>query len=249
MKLDATDLRTFMDNGVIIKRGFVPARLIHRAQSLVMGWYFAEMNQRQLAEYTQRTFAPDLSSHDDMLALFTESGANELVHDLIGDFVPVSKTQVQIRVPEADLTHVQPHKPMHVDGVGCPHLDPAELRTFSLLIGIVLSDISDPEVGALRYIPGGHLRMAEWFRTEWSIGLTDQVPPHLESEHGTSFLGKPGDLLLMHHLVPHAVGHNRTAKPRIMAYFRVSHIDHATRRLEALRDPWLDFPALTANAR
>jgi ectoine hydroxylase-related dioxygenase (phytanoyl-CoA dioxygenase family) len=88
--------------------------------------------------------------------------------------------------------------------------------------------------------------MAEWFRTEWSLGMTDQVPPHIDAEQGTPFLGKPGDVLLMHHLVPHSVGRNHTSRPRTMAYFRVSHVDHPTRRMDALRDPWLDYPALTA---
>ncbi|PMR62094.1 hypothetical protein C1A38_06210, partial [Verrucosispora sp. ts21] len=50
-------------------------------------------------------------------------------------------------------------------------------------------------------------------------------------------------------LVPHAVGRNMTAAPRIMAYFRVSHVNHASHRLAALRDPWLDFPPLAERVR
>ena len=88
--------------------------------------------------------------------------------------------------------------------------------------------------------------MAEWFRSVWSLGLTDQVPPHVDAEEGVPFVGKPGDVLVMHHLVQHAVGRNNTGSPRIMAYFRISHVDHASHRLDALRDPWLDYPALSA---
>jgi hypothetical protein len=50
----------------------------------------------------------------------------------------------------------------------------------------------------------------------------------------------------MHHLVPHAVGRNTGTEPRVMAYFRVSHIHHAERRIEALQNPWLDYPPLSA---
>jgi hypothetical protein len=204
------------------------------------------MDQVHLTAYTQRTFAPELGSDRRMLALLTDSGVANLVNGLVGDFAPVTTVQIQIRIPEVDLIRVQPAKDMHVDGVACPHLDPDELRTFSLLVGVVLSDVSDPNGGALRYAPGGHLRMADWFRTEWSLGLTDQVPPQIDIDHGEPFLGTPGDVLLMHHLVPHAVGRNSTATPRVMAYFRISHVDHANRRLDALHDPWLDYPALTA---
>lgn len=139
---------------------------------------------------------------------------------------------------------MQPVKAMHVDGVSCPHLDPAELRTFSLLAGIPLSGVTSPDGGALHYLPGGHLRMSRWFASEWSLGITDQVPPAIDAETGTPFLGRTGDLLLMHHLVPHAVGANNTGTPRVMAYFRLSHPGHASRRLDALRDPWLDYPPL-----
>jgi Phytanoyl-CoA dioxygenase (PhyH) len=249
MPLSADELAAFASDGVIIKRGCVPSQLTGPATALVTDWYRTEMDLNRLVDYTQRTFAPGLGTHSDLLALFTGSGVADLVRDLIGDFAPVTTTQIQIRIPEAELRQAQPEKAMHVDGVACPHLDPDELRTFSLLAGVVLSDVSDPAGGALRYVPGGHLRMAEWFGTEWSLGLTDQVPPQIDSEHGRPFLGMPGDLLLMHHLVPHEVGRNLTGAPRIMAYFRVSHVDHASRRLDALRDPWLDFPALSATLR
>jgi hypothetical protein len=246
MPLTPDELCAFRRDGMIARRAFVAPTLVERAADLVSAWYHNEMDQAQLAMYTQRTFAPDLGSHPDVLALFTESGVANLVNELVGVFSPVTTVQIQIRVPETDLDQAQPAKAMHVDGIACPHLDPAELRSFSLLVGVVLSDVSDPAGGALRYVPGGHLRMAEWFRSEWSLGLTDQVPPHIDAEEGTPFLGAPGDVLLMHHLVPHAVGRNNTRKPRIMAYFRISHVDHASRRLDALRDPWLDYPKLSA---
>jgi hypothetical protein len=249
MLLTMDELATFASDGMIVRRDFVPTFLVERATSLIDRWYRAEMDQSKLVDYTQRTFAPELTGDPQILALFDQSGASGLVAELIGDFNPVITSQVQIRVPESELEQAQPAKAMHVDGVACPHLDPAELRTFSLLVGVVLSDVSDPDGGALRYVRGGHLSMAEWFRTEWSIGLTDQVPPQLDVEQGIPFLGKPGDLLLMHHLVPHSVGSNHTNVPRVMAYFRVSHVEHSSRRLDALRDPWLDFPALTARKR
>lgn len=246
MSLSTTDRAAFMANGMIAKRELVPQNLVERAAGLVNMWYRNEMDRTQLAAYTQRTFAPELGGHPDLLALFGASSVADLVKNLVVNFAPVTTVQIQIRVPEVELTAVQPEKAMHVDGVACPHLDPAELRTFSLLVGVVLSDVSDPAGGALRYVPGGHLHMSEWFRDEWALGINEQVPPRMDAEQGVPFLGKPGDVLLMHHLVPHAVGRNYTTTPRVMAYFRVSHVDHASRRLDALRDPWLDYPALAA---
>ncbi|HJD80229.1 phytanoyl-CoA dioxygenase family protein [Kitasatospora aureofaciens] len=244
MALTAAEKHAFMRDGLLVRRGAVAANQIARARDLVTGWYRESMNPALINSYTQRTFAPELGSHPDLLALFADSPAAELAQDLLGNLRPVSTVQLQIRIPDDQLEQDQPDKAMHVDGVACPHLDPDELRTFSLLVGVVLSDITDPQAGALRYQPGGHLAMAEWFRTQWSLGITEQVPPDIDAHAGTPFLGRPGDLLLMHHLVPHAVGRNLGPEPRIMAYFRVEHPDHASRRLQALQDPWLDYRGL-----
>lgn len=246
MGLTTQEKHGFLRDGLVIKRAAVRATLITRARALIDEWCRESMDPALIGQYTQRTFAPELGGHPDLLALFTDSGAAQLAGELCGEFQPVTTVQVQIRLPEGDLMTAQPVKAMHVDGVACPHLDPQELRTFSLLVGVVLSDITDTRGGALRYQPGGHLEMSQWFRDEWTSGITDQVPPEIDARGGTPFLGTPGDLLLMHHLVPHAVGGNAGTEPRVMAYFRVSHIHHAERRIQALQNPWLDYPPLSA---
>lgn len=245
MSLTPTEKNDFRRDGMLVRRGAVSIEQVNRARELVDLWYRDSMKPELIGAYTQQTFAPEYKSHPDLLALFNQSPAAELATELLGAFRPVATMQLQIRVPEGHLTQAQPEKTMHVDGVACPHLDPNELRTFSLLAGVVLSNITDPHGGALHFQAGGHRAMSEWFRTEWAQGLTDQVPPEIDAQSGTPFLGEPGDLLLMHHLVPHAVGHNRSSEPRIMVYFRVEHPDHAQRRLQALQDPWLDYPGLT----
>jgi hypothetical protein len=242
--LTPQETAAFARDGAVIRRAFVADHLVNRVRSSIDDWYRTEMDPALINSYTQRTFAPNLGNDHDVLALFHESGVADLVTSLVPEIEPVATAQIQIRVPESDTGITQPEKAMHVDGVACPHLDPSELRTFTLLAGVVLSEIADSDGGALRYVRGGHLEMAEWFRTEWSIGLTDQVPPRIDAEQGTALLGSPGDVLLMHHLVPHAVGRNTSPTPRIMAYFRVSHAQHADQRLEALRDPWLEYPTI-----
>lgn len=238
------ELRAFATDGLLLKRRFLRTAQTDEARSLIGDWYRSDMHLVDLDRYTQKTFAPELGNHPILLNLFYKTGIADLVRSLVGNFQPVTTVQIQIRIPEQELSSSQPEKAMHVDGVSCPHLDPAELRTFSLLVGIALSDVTDARSGTLRYVPGGHLRMAEWFRSEWSLGLTRQTPPQIDTEVGIPFLGHSGDVLLMHHLTPHAVGRNHSDNPRIMAYFRVSHVDHASRRLEALKSPWLDYPVI-----
>ncbi|MFF0493930.1 phytanoyl-CoA dioxygenase family protein [Nocardia sp. NPDC004068] len=244
--LTAQEREQFIENGVLVKRSAIPAEVVRPAQSLIADWIARGDWHKQVKQYTQRTFAPELESHPRILELYSYPWVSEAVRALVAKPCAVEKAQIQIRLPDAWLSDQQPIKAMHVDGVACPHLDPRELRTFSLLVGVVLSDINDPNGGPLRYQTGGHLRMAEWFRDEWSLGITDQTPPDIGNTQGHPFFGAPGDVLLMHHLVPHSVGQNFTLFPRVMVYFRVSHVDHASRRLEALKDPWLDFSTLSA---
>jgi hypothetical protein len=144
----------------------------------------------------------------------------------------------------SSIDNTQPVKDLHVDGVACPHLNVCELRTFTLLVGVLLSEVPEPSAGALHYVRGGHLRMAQWFATDWKLGTSDQVPSCLTMETTTPFLGAPGDVIFMHHLVPHAVGRNMAAVPRFMLYYRLSHERHSENVIGALRDPWLEFPAL-----
>lgn len=249
MHLSELEQDGFRRHGMFIRRRAVPAELIEPARQLVEDWYLNHFDPHRTTEYTQKTFAPELGEHPALLALLAASPALDLAESLLGRIAPVTCAQIQIRIPETHLSTAQPIKSMHVDGVSCPHLDPAELRTFSLLVGVPLSEIADPAGGALHYLPGGHLTMAQWFADQWSLGITEQVPPAIDAHSGTPFLGQAGDVLLMHHLVPHAVGPNHTATPRIMVYFRLSHPDHASRRLHALRSPWLDYPPLKVTAR
>jgi hypothetical protein len=191
----------FKREGVLIRRGLVAPEQVDRAVALIDERYRQDLTADHIPSWTQRTFLPDLGSHPHLLTLFEETAAAQLAAELLGDTNPVTTVQIQIRVPENAFPRVQQDKPMHVDGVSCPHLDPNEMRTFSLLVGVILSDISDPRAGAPRYLPGGHHTMARWFTNEWSLGMTEQVPPAVDHQDGTPFLGKPGDVLLMHHLI------------------------------------------------
>ncbi|MFD9415989.1 phytanoyl-CoA dioxygenase family protein [Streptomyces goshikiensis] len=233
----------FRRDGMFVRRGLATT-ITGPARDLITTWYAKDYDPDRLTEYTQRTFAPEHGQHPALLDLYTATGAADIARGLLTEPAQVTTTQVQIRIPADQLATAQTEKAMHVDGVGCPHLDPAELRTFSLLVGVVLSPITRPDAGALHYVPGGHLTMSRWFATEWARGITDQVPPDIDATDGVPLLAEVGDVLFMHHLVPHAVGTNHSTVTRLMAYFRVSHTQHPARRLDALRDPWLDYPAL-----
>jgi hypothetical protein len=242
-ELTSAERAGFVRDGIIIKRNAVAAELVARARARIDSWYQAAFDPAKIQGYTQTTFAPELGIHPDLLTLYASSSLAAAARALTGaDLSPVRTVQVQIRLPNSAP---QPSKAMHVDGVSCPHLEPAELRTFTLLVGVLLSDVPDATHGALHYVPGGHLAMAQWFQNSWDRSISAQTPPEIDRQHGTPVLGRAGDAFLMHHLVPHAVGENIHTEPRVVLYYRVQHSGHARQALAALKNPWLEYPALT----
>src|SRR4051794_5752782 len=133
MPLTPEEKDVFKRDGAVIRRGLIAPALVHRATSLVENWY-RDLKPSDIPAYSQRTFAPELGNHPDILALYGQTDAVDLATDLLENASPVTTAQIQIRVPESEFPGVQPEKAMHVDGVSCPHLDPRELRTFSLLV-------------------------------------------------------------------------------------------------------------------
>jgi hypothetical protein len=250
VSLGLAEQHAFIRDGLVIRRGLVPGRLLQAATARIDDWYQRHLNTARIENYTQKTFAPELGDHPDLLALYTGCDVHHIAAQLVhpARLAPVTSVQVQIRIPERALDAPQPVKAMHVDGVACPHLEPRELRTFTLLAGVILSPVAHADHGAMHYLPGGHHRMARWFATERADDTAEQVPADVETEPGVPLFGEPGDVIFMHHLVPHRVGANTSDRPRIMAYFRLSHIDHAQLVLPALRDPWTEYPHLGALA-
>lgn len=241
----ASELERFVDDGVLIRHGLINGTLLTRAADLVDGWLREAYDAERLTAYTNRSFAPELEEHPDLLALYHDSGIAGLVGQLLhpASCAPVPRAQIQIRLPDGAE---QPVKAMHVDGVSCPHLEPSDLRTFTLIVGVVLSGSATADAGALHYLPGGHRRMARYFAEDWVLGQAAQTPRDVDVQDGIPLTAEPGDVIVMHHLVPHRVGTNTSAVPRVMAYFRVSHAEHQRLALNALTDPWLEYPTLAA---
>ncbi|WP_371632153.1 phytanoyl-CoA dioxygenase family protein [Streptomyces sp. NBC_01259] len=239
--------RRFLHDGVVIHRGLVHGDVLTPARDLVSGWLTEAYDPARLTAYTERSFAPELEEHPDLLALYQRSGLAELAEDLLrpARTAPVTRAQIQIRLPHGTE---QPVKSMHVDGVSCPHLEPSDLRTFTFIVGVVLDGSATADAGALHYVPGGHHRMARYFATDWVLGQPAQTPDDIDAQDGTAFTAKRGDVVVMHHLVPHRVGINTSSIPRVMAYFRVHHAQHPDLALPALSDPWLEYPALATLA-
>lgn len=131
-----------------------------------------------------------------------------------------------------------------------------QVQNFSLLLGILLSDVDADNSGNLTVFPGSHHLLEKFFRQ------TGNVDKYLESsafEALTNVVGtlnadpafpppfqikaKAGDIILAHYELPHAVAPNVSPNVRYCVYFRLHHHTHQvdTPRHETLSNIWLEF--------
>ncbi|MEV4517158.1 phytanoyl-CoA dioxygenase family protein [Dactylosporangium sp. NPDC049525] len=112
--------------------------------------------------------------------------------------------------------------------------------SFSLLVGVMLTDQRREGMGNLYVWPGTHLTHQEYFRAQGPDAITacDSTPP-IRLGRAEQVTGTPGDVLLAHYLLAHNIGGNTSEITRRMVYLRLRHRDHDWRAF--LADVLLDF--------
>ena len=137
----------------------------------------------------------------------------------------------------------------HIDGYHTPENgvpDDGVVRNFTLLLGIMLSDVREPFSGNFTVWPGTHHRMQRYFRDHGvnslqggavnGLGLRMPKPVHV--------LGHAGDTVLAHYQVAHTASPNLSGDVRYMCFFRLSVRNLGSHRVASMLDIWRDWPAL-----
>mmetsp|Transcript_15534 Transcript_15534/g.62550 ORF Transcript_15534/g.62550 Transcript_15534/m.62550 type:complete len:402 (-) Transcript_15534:46-1251(-) len=108
--------------------------------------------------------------------------------------------------------------------------------TFTLLVGVALTNQTLQHSGQLVAYPGGHRRVAEYARSvreeEWAVPefwSADDVARRPSLTESAVINVEPGDVVFLHHKTPHRATTSQNYQPslRAMVYFRLSHRDHA----------------------
>jgi len=234
--LTAEQTREFAARGFLLLPQAVPSGTLERASAYIDGLIAAEppgAGVRGPHNYFRETeHSPELR------ALLTDSQALSLAEQLTGPGTLVQpwQAQVALNVPPA------PDRPgwHHIDG-SPPDAD-GRPGTFTLLVGVLMSDQLTPESGNLWVWPGTHLIHAAYFREHGpeAFFAANGYPP-ISPPQPEQVCGRAGDLLLAHYLLGHNIGGNTAAATRRAVYFRVKRRGHDPRWREFLRDPWLDY--------
>jgi hypothetical protein len=134
------------------------------------------------------------------------------------------------------------------------------IHNFSVLCGVLLADVPNPNGGELMAFPGSHAALASHFRTHGlqrlyelgTLGLpngpqTARIfprPPH-------HCVGRKGDVFLLNYLTAHTIAPNASADVRYALYFRIHSAAFGptpwkTHRPEPMLDPWCDWAFVRA---
>lgn len=98
----------------------------------------------------------------------------------------------------------------------------------------------EPDGGGIHVVPGGHLRVERESRAVPNGRHIHDLWRRVEHMDTVEVVGKAGDFVLMHHLMPHAASHNRRPTTRLAQFFRYGRTDQPYTFGERPGDPPAD---------
>ena len=134
----------------------------------------------------------------------------------------------------------------HIDG--CQINEDGYPGTFTLLVGVLLTDQTTENSGNLWVWPGTHHMHAEYFRAAGPEALLEcESTPPIKLPEPVQICGKAGDVVFAHYLLSHNSGGNyESSDIRRCAYYRLRRLGHAEHWRDAVRDARLEFDGVPA---
>ena len=254
--LSSAQKQAFVDDGFLVVRDMVPAVARNRALRMINA-ALGENKPHRVANdvFTGHENCDPLQHAPEVLSLLTETPALSVAEQLTEPgAIPATRCcQVASRFPQPDppLKARQPFIP-HLDGIPnrANGLPAGKVFPFSLLVGIYLSDLMEPDSGNFVVWPGSHraiesharARPEGWFDADGFGPLPEGLPP-LELGEPVQVLLGAGDVVVAHYQLAHSVAQNLSPHIRYAVYYRLAH-RAVTFDWSQLRDIWRCHPAL-----
>jgi len=245
MELTQTQRRTFFENGYVQVPNIVPQTALNAALRAINHSLGEGIDPAKIDLFRSQSYCPELQREYVITDLYNATPVAQLAESLvgIGKVKPVNAGQIALRFPSMQSQASEPHP--HLDGMYTPAngVPKGKIASFTLLLGVMLSDIHAPFSGNLAVWPGTHRIYERYFREHGPESLLTGMPPVTlpDPEH---VLGRAGDVVLCHYQLAHGVAQNVSPHIRYAIYFRLHHIDHETRWKEAMTNIWLEWDGM-----
>jgi hypothetical protein len=234
--LKQEQLDEFAERGFLVLPQVVPPAVVTAASSAIDG--LIEQAPPDPGVRGPHNYIADTRTNPALTALLADSPAFELAEALTGPDTLERPWQMQVTL------NIPPfgHRPgmHHLDGgQGEPDGRPG---TFTMLVGVLMSDQLGQDAGNLWVWPGTHLTHAEYFREHGPDAfLAAAGYPPIRLPAPEQVTGVAGDLVLAHFLLGHNIGGNTSSAVRRAVYCRLKRTGHNPRWREFLQDPWLEY--------
>eukprot|EP00041_Stephanoeca_diplocostata_P021915 m.518412 g.518412 ORF g.518412 m.518412 type:complete len:273 (+) comp21939_c0_seq27:169-987(+) len=204
-------------------------------------------------------FCAGLGAAKEIQNLLYKSKAWTLAQSLIGRgrVNRVDHAQIALRPPVERLYNAKrnrisngqpemlPPSAWHIDGMGKDKHSP-----FTLLLGVTLSAVPEPDSGNFCVFPGSHKLLFPLLKDQVRRGSAlfstegDSSKPQLHN--GIQVLAAPGDVVMAHQKLAHRGGPNASAGIRYQVYFRLRHVHHEQyfQNGSLLEDLWIEYEGL-----
>ena len=235
----------FFEQGYLRVPNVVPKETVNvtlRAINFRLG---EGIDPAQLTKFRSQSYCPELQEEPVITDLYNATPAKALAESLIGvgQVAPITSGQIALRFPGMQPQPVlgQPH----LDGMYTPTngVPKGRIRSFTMLLGIMLNDVSDEWAGNLAVWPGTHRQYEKYFRQHGPEALLEGMPP-IQMPAPVMLKGNAGDMVMAHYQLAHAAAPNVSAHVRYAIYFRLLRVQHNNQWKEAMTDIWMEWDGM-----
>jgi hypothetical protein len=244
MELSGRQKRELRDRGYVRVPGVVPPVMVDEALRAINHSVGQGMNVADMTRFRVQSYCPEVQGAPPIVGLLRKTPAWDLAESAVGAgrIRPPGGGQIALRFPA--LGEPKPARP-HLDGMHSPDngVPAGTIGNFTMLLGVLLSDVPRPEMGNLTVWPGTHRLYEDYFRAHGPQSLLQGMPP-VEMPDPEPVTGRAGDAVLVHYQVAHGVGPNVSPHVRYTVFFRLSHIDHDRLHWECMTDIWREWEGM-----
>lgn len=245
MALTDEQKRAFYEDGFVKLPGIVPREKVDAALRAINASLGERgMHPDELVTLRARSYCPELQDAPEIVGLLNDTPLWGIAESAIGPgkIKPVARGQIALRFPSLDA----PREPRpHIDGMYSPTngVPKGEIRNFTALVGVFLSDLPREFAGNFTVWPGTHRRYESYFRERGPQSLLERMPP-IELPAPVQITGQAGDAALCHYQLAHGIAGNGAPHIRYGIFFRLSHVDHDSVHWECMTDIWQEWAGL-----
>jgi phytanoyl-CoA dioxygenase PhyH len=247
MHLTYAQKQQIFEKGYVKVPGVIPQVMVNEALKAINHSLGDKgIDPEKLPTFRSQSYAPEVQKSPAILDLVTKTPAWSLAESAIGEGkVQLSRGGGQIALRFPQMTDPPPAPMPHLDGMHTPTngVPKGQILNFTMLLGVMLNDVSQPYSGNLTLWPGSHYLYERYFREYGWESLLGGMPP-VDLPEPIQIIGNAGDIVLCHYQLGHTAAINVSPNIRYAIYFRLNHIDHEQVKRDALTNIWLEWEGM-----